>query len=139
MTLRRTLPCPTLQAWLSAGPEAQVRVEGEGLRTVELSLKDLQTRFKKHSITATLQCTGNRRDDLNAVKPVKGLEWSVGAPRAALAPACCCCRNACLDLQSASRKQTSIVRLYSMCAAAPKSTPSCPSRASSGAWNQLMV
>lgn len=57
----------------------QVRVEGEGLRTVELSLKDLQTRFKKHTITATLQCTGNRRDDLNTVKPVKGLEWSVGA------------------------------------------------------------
>ncbi len=60
---------------------AQVRVQGEGLRTVELSLKDLQTRFKKHTITATLQCTGNRRDDLNSVKPVKGLEWSVGAPR----------------------------------------------------------
>ena len=58
----------------------QVRVEGEGLRTVELSLKDLQARFKKHTITATLQCTGNRRDDLNTVKPVKGLEWSVGAP-----------------------------------------------------------
>ncbi len=58
-----------------------MRVEGEGLRTVELSLKDLQTRFKKHTITATLQCTGNRRDDLNSVKPVKGLEWSVGAPR----------------------------------------------------------
>jgi hypothetical protein len=58
-----------------------VRVQGEGLRTVELSLKDLQTRFKKHTITATLQCTGNRRDDLNSVKPVKGLEWSVGAPR----------------------------------------------------------
>ena len=55
-------------------------MEGEGLRTVELSLKDLQTRFKKHTITATLQCTGNRRDDLNTVKPVKGLEWSVGAP-----------------------------------------------------------
>ena len=55
-------------------------MEGEGLRTVELSLKDLQARFKKHTITATLQCTGNRRDDLNTVKPVKGLEWSVGAP-----------------------------------------------------------
>ena len=54
-------------------------MEGEGLRAVELSLEDLQTRFKKHRVTATLQCTGNRRDDLNAVKPVKGLEWSVGA------------------------------------------------------------
>ena len=116
-----------------------MRVEGEGLRTVELSLRDLQTRFKKHTITATLQCTGNRRDDLNAVKPVKGLEWSVGAPRAAPAAACCCRRHACLDLQTRSRKQTSIVRLYSTCAAATKSTPSYPSRASRGAWDQLMV
>ena len=85
-----------------------MRVEGEGLRTVELSLKDLQTRFKKHTITATLQCTGNRRDDLNAVKPVKGLEWSVGAPRAARTPAGCCRRNACARTgRRASRNQTS--------------------------------
>ena len=63
-------------------------MEGEGLRTVELSLKALQTQFKKHTITATLQCTGNRRDDLNTVKPVKGLEWSVGAPAA---PQLCLC------------------------------------------------
>ena len=72
--------CGCLLTWCRC---MQVRVEGEGLRTVELSLKDLQTRFKKHTITATLQCTGNRRDDLNTVKPVKGLEWSVGAPASA--------------------------------------------------------
>ncbi|KAK9836142.1 hypothetical protein WJX81_004420 [Elliptochloris bilobata] len=72
--VRNHLPVPHVDAATHS-----VRVEGEGLRTVELSLKDLQTRFKKHTITATLQCTGNRRDDLNSVKPVKGLEWSVGA------------------------------------------------------------
>jgi sulfite oxidase len=60
----------------------QVSVEGEGLKRVDLSLKDLTTLFKKHTVAATLQCTGNRRDSFNGVKPVKGLEWGVGARRA---------------------------------------------------------
>lgn len=48
------------------------------MKRVELSLKDLTTKFKKHTVTATLQCTGNRRDQFNEVKKVKGLEWGVG-------------------------------------------------------------
>ena len=48
------------------------------MKRVELSLKDLTTKFKKHTVTATLQCTGNRRDMFNDVKKVKGLEWGVG-------------------------------------------------------------
>ena len=56
----------------------QLRVEGEGLRTVELSLQDLKTKFKKHSLSATLQCSGNRRHELSAIKPIKGLDWSIG-------------------------------------------------------------
>ncbi len=48
------------------------------MKRVELSLKDLTTRFKKHTVTTTLQCTGNRRDMFNDVKKVKGLEWGVG-------------------------------------------------------------
>jgi sulfite oxidase len=55
-----------------------VRVEGEGLKRVELTLKDLKTKFKKHTVTATLQCTGNRRDQFNSVKKVQGLEWGIG-------------------------------------------------------------
>ena len=46
---------------------------GEGVRTVELSLDDLKTRFKSHTVTATLQCTGNRRHEINEVKPVQVL------------------------------------------------------------------
>jgi len=56
----------------------QVRVEGEGMKQLELSLKDLTTKFKKHTVTATLQCTGNRRDMFNDIKKVKGLEWGIG-------------------------------------------------------------
>ena len=48
------------------------------MKRVELSLKDLTTKFKKHAVTTTLQCTGNRRDMFNDVKKVKGLEWGVG-------------------------------------------------------------
>ena len=56
----------------------QVSVKGEGMRQVELSLEDLESKFKKHTVTCTLQCTGNRRDMFNGVKSVQGLEWSAG-------------------------------------------------------------
>ena len=57
----------------------QLRVEGEGLRTMELSLKDLQQNFKKHTVVATLQCSGNRRHQLAEIRPIKGLDWDTGA------------------------------------------------------------
>jgi hypothetical protein len=31
-----------------------------------LSLDELKSKFKKHTVTAALQCTGNRRTELNA-------------------------------------------------------------------------
>jgi hypothetical protein len=58
----------------------RLRVEGEGLRTMELSLEDLKTKFRRHSLTATMQCTGNRRNDFNETgRGVKGLEWDGGS------------------------------------------------------------
>jgi len=45
-----------------------------------LSLDDLQTRFPAHTLTATLQCAGNRREELAAHAPVPGeLPWGAGA------------------------------------------------------------
>jgi len=72
--VRNHLPVPDIdpKAW-------RLRVEGEGLRTLDLSLDDLKARFKKHVIAASLQCSGNRRDEMNKVRPVKGLSWNVGA------------------------------------------------------------
>ena len=48
---------------------------------LDLSLEELKTRFKRHSVTATMQCTGNRRNEFNASgeRPVKGLEWDGGS------------------------------------------------------------
>lgn len=56
----------------------QLRVEGEGLRHVELSMEDLKTKFKRHSVTAAMQCSGNRRHGLSQVKPIQGLDWDIG-------------------------------------------------------------
>ncbi|KAK9797815.1 hypothetical protein WJX73_000824 [Symbiochloris irregularis] len=72
--IRNHLPVPHVNA-----TTYKLRVEGEGMRAVELTLKDLQTKFKKHTVAATLQCSGNRRAELNSVKAIKGLTWDTGA------------------------------------------------------------
>jgi len=44
------------------------------------TLSDLKSKFKPFSITATLQCTGNRRKQMSEnAKPASGLPWDVGA------------------------------------------------------------
>lgn len=46
--------------------------------TKALSLKELQS-LPKHSVTATVMCGGNRRSEMHAVKPVRGLHWGQAA------------------------------------------------------------
>ena len=47
---------------------------------LELTVRDLKEKFPKVVVPATLQCSGNRRNELSReVKPVKGLEWDSGA------------------------------------------------------------
>lgn len=47
---------------------------------LELTVADLKGKFEKVVVPATLQCSGNRRNELSReVKPVKGLEWDSGA------------------------------------------------------------
>ncbi|KAI3319294.1 Oxidoreductase, molybdopterin-binding domain-containing protein [Xylariaceae sp. AK1471] len=44
------------------------------------SIGELKARFKQHSITAVLQCSGNRRSDMTThAKKTNGLQWTVGA------------------------------------------------------------
>ncbi|KAG5458148.1 MAG: Oxidoreductase, molybdopterin-binding domain-containing protein [Olpidium bornovanus] len=45
---------------------------------VTFSMDDLR-KFPKHTITASLQCAGNRRKSMHDVKPTKGLQWELGA------------------------------------------------------------
>ncbi|KAI0400113.1 Oxidoreductase, molybdopterin-binding domain-containing protein [Xylaria palmicola] len=44
------------------------------------SVGELKARFKQHSVTAVLQCSGNRRNDMTRhAKRTNGLQWTVGA------------------------------------------------------------
>ncbi|KAI0547009.1 Oxidoreductase, molybdopterin-binding domain-containing protein [Xylaria curta] len=44
------------------------------------SVGELKARFKQHSVTAVLQCSGNRRNDMTKyAKKTNGLQWTVGA------------------------------------------------------------
>lgn len=47
-------------------------VTGRVARALSLSLDDLRTRFTPRTVTATLQCAGNRRQEFAAVKPMPG-------------------------------------------------------------------
>ncbi|GJE40439.1 molybdopterin-dependent oxidoreductase [Methylobacterium persicinum] len=54
-------------------------VEGDVGPGMQLSLRDLRTRFPEVTVTATMQCAGNRRADMRAVAPVSGDPWDGGA------------------------------------------------------------
>ncbi|KAK4121958.1 hypothetical protein N657DRAFT_647467 [Parathielavia appendiculata] len=46
----------------------------------EYTLEDLKTRFPIHKVTAVLQCSGNRRNDMTRhAGKTNGLQWGVGA------------------------------------------------------------
>lgn len=49
-----------------------------GMKDVVLTIDDLK-KYKRHDVSATLQCAGNRRSDMSAAKPTQGLQWAQGA------------------------------------------------------------
>jgi sulfite oxidase len=68
-------PVPEIdpQAW-------HLRVRGAVERELDLSLTTLREAFRERSVTATLQCAGNRRAGLNAIRPIPGeAQWGPGA------------------------------------------------------------
>ena len=55
-------------------------IEGKGIKApIALTLEDLKTLFRKHTVTATMQCGGNRRGAFNDIEKTSGLAWSTGA------------------------------------------------------------
>ena len=72
--VRNHLPVPKISI-----PEYRLTITGNNLETTELTLPQLKTLFKKHTITATISCAGNRRTEMSSIKPVRGLEWQLGA------------------------------------------------------------
>ena len=57
----------------------KLTVTGLVAKPLTLTMDELRQRFAPRTVTATLQCAGNRRADMNAVKKVKGDLWQPGA------------------------------------------------------------
>ncbi len=66
--VRNHLPVPVVDAKGYA-----LTVEGPaGTKSLSLSVDSLRASFPLHSITAVVHCGGNRRSEMNPIKPVKG-------------------------------------------------------------------
>jgi sulfite oxidase len=62
-----------------------LRVEGMVERELSLSLKTLREAFRERTVTATLQCAGNRRAGLIAIRDIPGeAPWGPGATGTAI-------------------------------------------------------
>jgi sulfite oxidase len=62
------------------GGDWRLRVDGLVAAELELTLGELRERFAEHEIVATLQCAGNRRVGLMAVREIPGeAPWGPGA------------------------------------------------------------
>jgi sulfite oxidase len=74
--VRNHLPVPKAVG----AEEHTVTIEGEGIgKPLELSAKALRERFPQVTVTAALQCGGNRRREMSAVRKVHGLDWDRAA------------------------------------------------------------
>jgi len=49
------------------------------LTPLDLSLDELRDRFPSRTVMATMQCAGNRRADMQRVRPTSGDPWAPGA------------------------------------------------------------
>lgn len=73
--VRNHLPVPQVSI---KNYRLKVKVEG-GKKPTELTLEDLKTKFQHYTITAAVQCGGNRRNAMSKVKHVRGLPWGPAA------------------------------------------------------------
>jgi hypothetical protein len=58
-----------------------MEAKDKGFKKHKFTLKDLQTKFKKHEVITMLQCAGKRREDLHNERMRESLapHWVVGA------------------------------------------------------------
>ncbi len=57
----------------------KLRIDGRVSAASKLTLEELRARFPERRVAATLQCAGNRRADLQQVRPTSGDPWGGGA------------------------------------------------------------
>jgi sulfite oxidase len=65
--VRNHLPVPVIDA-----DEWELTVRGNGVTERRFTLNDLKTKFQKHEVVSTLQCAGNRREDMHAIEQPDG-------------------------------------------------------------------
>ncbi len=71
--VRNHLPVPLVD------PRTYVlEVQVEGRAPIRLTLDDLR-KLPRHTVMATIQCAGNRRNEMSRYKPVRGGFWDIGA------------------------------------------------------------
>ncbi|XP_059046931.1 sulfite oxidase [Achroia grisella] len=73
--VRQHMPVPETDA---ATHRLRVVVRDRSTRSFEFSLADLK-QFTPVKLRAALMCAGNRRSEMDKVKPVKGISWAGGA------------------------------------------------------------
>ncbi|WP_158747689.1 molybdopterin-dependent oxidoreductase [Acidisphaera sp. L21] len=57
----------------------RLRVVGRVSTPLDLSMADLRGKFSETTVTAVMQCAGNRRADMQSVRPTSGDPWAPGA------------------------------------------------------------
>ncbi len=57
----------------------RLRVGGRVATPLDLSMAELRQRFAERSVIAVMQCAGNRRADMQPVRPTLGDPWAPGA------------------------------------------------------------
>ena len=57
----------------------RLRVAGRVATELRVSMEELRERFAAQTVCATMQCAGNRRADMQRVRPVSGDPWAPGA------------------------------------------------------------
>ncbi|XP_040578882.1 sulfite oxidase [Lepeophtheirus salmonis] len=72
--VRNHLPVPILEE-----ESYELDIDDQGNEGITLSLHDLKNKFPKYTVTAAIQCGGNRRTEMNAKKPLRGLGWKGAA------------------------------------------------------------
>uniref|UniRef100_A0A6B2L3C7 sulfite oxidase n=2 Tax=Arcella intermedia TaxID=1963864 RepID=A0A6B2L3C7_9EUKA len=72
--VRNHLPVPKVDP-----KNYKLEVSLEGKDPIYFTLEELQTKFPIYEVTATIQCAGNRRREMNQSKEVKGIAWQGGA------------------------------------------------------------
>jgi len=72
--IRNHHPVPEIE-----GNTYSIKITGLNINEKELKLKDIKKLFTKNEIISTIQCGGNRRNELNNFDKTSGTNWSYGA------------------------------------------------------------